>query len=152
MGDTVVSDTAHIVVKSQNITARANRYHRGAAILVFGLRGTNVFDARPTMAEGVTLPDGTTAAIASGLGAFVYDAENGAFTSRMFALQAASETATADAKATSGVIRCNVCMQVYDPAKGDPTQKVKPGTLPEDLPDGWKCPGCGCARSKFMPK
>ncbi len=47
---------------------------------------------------------------------------------------------------------CDVCGYVYDPAKGDATGKVPPGTAFEDLPTGWTCPVCGAPRSRFSPE
>lgn len=43
------------------------------------------------------------------------------------------------------------CGYVYDPAKGDPKQGVKPGTAFEDLPDDWRCPTCGVRKEAFSP-
>jgi len=45
--------------------------------------------------------------------------------------------------------KCTVCDWVYDPAVGDPTQGVKPGTKFEDLPDTWICPECGVGKDQF---
>jgi rubredoxin len=47
--------------------------------------------------------------------------------------------------------QCSVCGYVYDPAKGDPSSGVKPGTAFEDLPADWVCPVCGSPKSKFKP-
>jgi rubredoxin len=44
---------------------------------------------------------------------------------------------------------CTVCGYIYDPAVGDPTTDVKPGTAFEDLPDGWTCPDCGATKDLF---
>jgi len=44
-----------------------------------------------------------------------------------------------------------VCGWIYDPALGDPTAGIKPGTLFEDLPDGWLCPDCGLDKENFSP-
>jgi rubredoxin len=44
---------------------------------------------------------------------------------------------------------CSVCGYVYDPAKGDPDNGIAPGTRFDDIPDSWKCPVCGAAKSKF---
>jgi rubredoxin len=46
--------------------------------------------------------------------------------------------------------RCTICGYVYDPAEGDSTQGVKPGTAFEDLPDSWTCPVCGALKSDFV--
>ncbi|HPT89596.1 MAG: rubredoxin [Acholeplasmataceae bacterium] len=44
---------------------------------------------------------------------------------------------------------CIICEYVYDPAKGDPTQNIAPGTPFEDLPDDWVCPECGAGKEEF---
>jgi len=44
---------------------------------------------------------------------------------------------------------CTVCGYIYDPAAGDPTTGVPPGTAFEDLPDGWTCPDCGREKGLF---
>ena len=44
---------------------------------------------------------------------------------------------------------CSVCGYVYDPAKGDPEQGVKPGTKFADLPADWRCPVCGATKDQF---
>ncbi len=44
---------------------------------------------------------------------------------------------------------CTVCGYIYDPEKGDPDGKIKPGTRFEDLPGEWVCPVCGAAKDKF---
>ncbi|MDD4212124.1 MAG: rubredoxin [Bacilli bacterium] len=46
---------------------------------------------------------------------------------------------------------CDVCGYVYDPALGDPTQGINPGTSFEDLPDDWTCPDCGVEKENFSP-
>jgi rubredoxin len=38
--------------------------------------------------------------------------------------------------------QCLECAYIYDPAKGDPTQKIPPGTPFEKLPPDWRCPEC----------
>jgi rubredoxin len=38
--------------------------------------------------------------------------------------------------------QCLECAYIYDPAKGDPTQGIPPGTPFEKLPPGWRCPEC----------
>ena len=47
--------------------------------------------------------------------------------------------------------QCRACPYIYDPAIGDPTQGIKPGTSFEDLPDDWKCPCCGASKKMFRP-
>jgi rubredoxin len=46
---------------------------------------------------------------------------------------------------------CTVCGWIYDPAKGDPSQGIKPGTPFEDLPEDWVCPECGAPKDMFQP-
>jgi rubredoxin len=44
---------------------------------------------------------------------------------------------------------CNLCGYIYDPALGDPTQGIEPGTSFADLPDSWECPDCGAGKEEF---
>ncbi len=44
---------------------------------------------------------------------------------------------------------CPVCHHVYDPAVGDPSQGIPPGTPFEDLPENWVCPVCRVSKSMF---
>ncbi|MFH1032593.1 MAG: rubredoxin [Chloroflexota bacterium] len=44
---------------------------------------------------------------------------------------------------------CSVCGWVYDPEKGDPDGKIKPGMPFEQLPDSWTCPICGATKDQF---
>lgn len=46
--------------------------------------------------------------------------------------------------------RCTICGYVYDPAAGDATQGIAPGTAFEALPDTWLCPVCGAPKSDFV--
>ncbi len=45
--------------------------------------------------------------------------------------------------------KCLVCGYIYDPAVGDSTQNVKPGTAFEALPGDWVCPECGVGKDQF---
>jgi flavin reductase (DIM6/NTAB) family NADH-FMN oxidoreductase RutF/rubredoxin len=45
--------------------------------------------------------------------------------------------------------KCNVCGYIYDPEKGDPDGKIKPGTPFDEIPDSWACPVCGATKDKF---
>jgi rubredoxin len=45
--------------------------------------------------------------------------------------------------------RCIVCDYIYDPAVGDPTQNIAPGTRFVDLPDTWRCPLCNVDTDQF---
>lgn len=47
--------------------------------------------------------------------------------------------------------KCVFCGYIYDPALGDEKNKIPPGTAFEDLPDNWKCPGCGSEKEYFNP-
>ena len=44
-----------------------------------------------------------------------------------------------------------ICGHVYDPAIGDPTQNIAPGTPFEALPADWKCPKCKKGKEMFEP-
>lgn len=45
--------------------------------------------------------------------------------------------------------RCLVCGYVYDPAQGDQSKNIPPGTAFEDLPKDWRCPICGVGKEEF---
>lgn len=47
--------------------------------------------------------------------------------------------------------QCSVCGYIYDPAEGDLTHGIAPGTTFEDLPEDWVCPVCGSGKEKFRP-
>jgi len=38
---------------------------------------------------------------------------------------------------------------MYNPYKGDRKGKIPKGTQFKDLPDDWKCPGCGASKEQF---
>ena len=44
---------------------------------------------------------------------------------------------------------CKVCLYSYDECKGLPKEGIPPGTVWDDLPEGWVCPDCGVNKSKF---
>ena len=46
--------------------------------------------------------------------------------------------------------QCTICGYIYDPAEGDSTQGINPGTAFEALPDTWLCPVCGAPKSDFV--
>ena len=46
--------------------------------------------------------------------------------------------------------KCVICGYVYDPAEGDPSDGIKPGTRFEDLPVDYICPVCGAAKDEFL--
>ncbi len=45
---------------------------------------------------------------------------------------------------------CTICGYVYDPAEGDPSQNIEPGTAFEDLPDSYRCPVCNAGKDFFQ--
>lgn len=45
---------------------------------------------------------------------------------------------------------CTLCAYEYDPAEGDESQGIPPGTPFEDLPDDWICPICAAEKSTFI--
>lgn len=44
---------------------------------------------------------------------------------------------------------CTICGWVYDPAEGDPSKGIAPGTPFEDLPDDYTCPICDAGKEYF---
>jgi len=45
---------------------------------------------------------------------------------------------------------CAICGFVYDPADGDPTMGIAPGTPFEELPEEYRCPVCNAAKEYFQ--
>ncbi len=45
--------------------------------------------------------------------------------------------------------QCTICGHIYNPADGNPTQKIAPGTSFDDIPGSWVCPICGAKKSLF---
>ena len=56
---------------------------------------------------------------------------------------------TSNSKAAKWV--CTSCGYEYDPALGDAEHGVSPGTLFDELPEGWKCPICYAEKEAFDP-
>ena len=50
------------------------------------------------------------------------------------------------------VYQCAECLTIYDPAYGDITQNVKPGTSFNSLPDEYICPVCDAPKNHFEKK
>lgn len=48
--------------------------------------------------------------------------------------------------------KCSICEYIYDPAKGDPENGVKPGTAFEAISEDWVCPTCGATKDMFEPE
>ncbi len=46
---------------------------------------------------------------------------------------------------------CSICNYEYDPAVGDTSAGIAPGTSFADLPDDWVCPLCGVGKDAFNP-
>lgn len=47
---------------------------------------------------------------------------------------------------------CPLCGYIYDPDEGDLDEGIKPGTLFEELPDGWCCPVCSASIVDLIPR
>ncbi len=45
--------------------------------------------------------------------------------------------------------QCAICGYIYDPAKGESSQDIAPGTPFEAIPKSWVCPICGAEKSQF---
>ena len=48
------------------------------------------------------------------------------------------------------IMECNICWTPYDPAEGDDTRQIDPGTPFVALPDDWKCPNCDAPKEQFL--
>ena len=65
-------------------------------------------------------------------------------------VETAAETASeAPKESGDGVHSCNICGFQYDPAEGDPSNGIPPGTSFEDLPEDYKCPICTAGKDFF---
>ena len=47
--------------------------------------------------------------------------------------------------------QCQICGYIYNPAEGDPDNKVPPNTPFDKVPEDWVCPICGAAKDQFAP-
>ncbi|KAG6599290.1 hypothetical protein SDJN03_09068, partial [Cucurbita argyrosperma subsp. sororia] len=52
----------------------------------------------------------------------------------------------------TGIYECRSCGHKFDEAVGDPTYPIAPGLPFEQLPEDWRCPTCGAAKSFFESK
>ena len=52
----------------------------------------------------------------------------------------------------TGIYECRSCGHKYDEAVGDPSYPIPPGLQFDKLPEDWRCPTCGAARSFFQSK
>lgn len=50
------------------------------------------------------------------------------------------------------ILECKICWWVYDPATGDDTRQIDPGTPFTAVPDDWTCPKCGAEPNQFLVK
>ncbi|MEM8836485.1 MAG: [NiFe]-hydrogenase assembly chaperone HybE [Pseudomonadota bacterium] len=48
------------------------------------------------------------------------------------------------------IMECKICWTPYDPAEGDETRQVLPGTPFLHLPEDWKCPNCDAPKEQFL--
>ena len=56
----------------------------------------------------------------------------------------------ADKISPAAIMECKICWTPYDPAVGDETRQIEPGTSFLDLPEDWTCPGCSAPRAQFL--
>lgn len=56
----------------------------------------------------------------------------------------------ADKISPAAIMECKICWTPYDPAVGDETRQIEPGTSFLDLPHDWTCPGCSAPRAQFL--
>lgn len=52
----------------------------------------------------------------------------------------------------TGIYECRSCGYLYDEAAGDPSYPIPPGLEFGKIPDDWRCPTCGAAKSFFNSK
>lgn len=67
------------------------------------------------------------------------------------AVSAAPDNASAAAGDAAQKMVCSVCLWVYDPATGEDSQDVAPGTAWADVPEDFLCPECGMGKDVFDP-
>lgn len=48
------------------------------------------------------------------------------------------------------LMECKICWTPYDPAEGDDSRQILPGTPFLDLPEDWTCPGCSAPKAQFL--
>ncbi|KAI4302982.1 hypothetical protein MLD38_038666 [Melastoma candidum] len=52
----------------------------------------------------------------------------------------------------TGIYECRSCGYKYDESLGDPSYPIAPGLQFDKIPDDWRCPTCGAAKSFFESK
>jgi len=48
------------------------------------------------------------------------------------------------------IMECKICWTPYDPAEGDDTRQILPGTPFLALPSDWGCPNCDAPKEQFL--
>tara|TARA_B100002003_G_scaffold176667_1_gene164535 strand:- start:290 stop:1078 length:789 start_codon:yes stop_codon:yes gene_type:complete len=56
----------------------------------------------------------------------------------------------ADKISARAIMECKVCWTPYDPAEGDETRMIDPGTSFLALPEDWVCPNCSAPKAQFL--
>ena len=56
----------------------------------------------------------------------------------------------ADKISPQAIMECKICWTPYDPADGDDTRQIEPGTPFTALPEDWSCPNCGAPAEQFL--
>lgn len=46
---------------------------------------------------------------------------------------------------------CELCGYIYDEEAGNPGKGIASGTVFDQLPEDFECPGCGCEKEAFDP-
>jgi rubredoxin len=46
--------------------------------------------------------------------------------------------------------QCQICGYIYDPAVGEPSNGIEPGTSFNDLPEDYVCPLCYAGKEEFF--
>ncbi|XP_030534748.2 rubredoxin [Rhodamnia argentea] len=52
----------------------------------------------------------------------------------------------------TGIYECRSCGYKYDESVGDPSYPIPPGMPFAQMPEDWRCPTCGAAKSFFQSK
>ncbi|XP_030467055.1 uncharacterized protein LOC115686018 [Syzygium oleosum] len=52
----------------------------------------------------------------------------------------------------TGIYECRSCGYKYDESVGDPSYPIPPGLPFAQMPEDWRCPTCGAAKSFFVSK
>ncbi|OAY42149.1 hypothetical protein MANES_09G157000v8 [Manihot esculenta] len=52
----------------------------------------------------------------------------------------------------TGIYECRSCGYKYDESVGDPSYPIPPGLQFDKLPEDWRCPTCGAAKTFFESK